>query len=324
MAAATTPVIPTTTSTKVTNPQVLTSKGKLLAGPVPTGCPLPDILQSRPAPLERTRWFVMGPVKSAKTHFGASIEGGFMLDMEGKLCNVLPENRKLAGACQPTTLPEMDEVIKWVTTTKSVRGPLVLDTLDSLLYDLIIPGITQELITNGWKPKAGQTACDYGSGGKGSRGWDMVTNRLLGMLSAVYAAGLGWVALGHVKTETVQVRIGGQVQDLVKSRPAINPGSYGGIYRMAEFLARTSLRQTTVTKEVPVTIPTATGVLQSMKMEEHTETNGVLTIWDTATENNCTGSNLGMPAEIILPLGEAWATVAQAYETSLRGFGKAN
>jgi len=289
-------------------------------------CPVAGIQLNRgfdPGPMAMTRWFITGANKTGQTSFGASIPGAFHIDLEDKLRFVETQYRKITGSAQPTTLQQLDAVVDWLCAEKKAKGDkfpiqhVVLDTSDELLYSILIPGMTKELVDGGWNCKAGQDVTDYGAGGgKGSKGWSMVTLRAASLLRKLKAAGMGWTSLGHQKLQINTIRQDGTMVDVTTRRPAVNPGFYGLLKNMAEFTVMTFLRNKE-TKTEKILKHHVTGKEYTVPQVSRS-TVGLLMIRESVGDSNeDIGSNVTLPAEVEVQQGRAWETVETLYNASV-------
>lgn len=275
-------------------------------------------------PLHKTRWAVFGGVGSGKTSFGCSIPDAFYFDYEGKVEYVPQRAQKFVTCCTPTTLEENDKVADWLCSEKRRLKDdfpikiVVIDTMDELLHGLVIPDLTKALMDDDDR-KLGRDVTDYGSGGGGSKGWSMCTNRCLSMLSKFRSAGLGWVVLGHLREQKKTIRENGNTVEITGYRPAVNPGVYGGLYRQKVFLCHTGWTDVSVKGE-PRTIKTKEDKTITIPGKATVERKAILSIRNSSSGDDVQiGSNVSLPPMLVVPeVGDAWnPVISKAYTEAL-------
>jgi hypothetical protein len=170
---------------------------------------------------------------------------------------------------------------------------VILDTIDALCFDLVMPGMTEEY--RGHLKNAFDDITDFRASDKGSKGWNMVTQRLLSYPSRLWAAGYGWFVNGHQRMRGTSLG------------PAVNPGVYGGLYRAAEFVTQTTVRVHSTAISVPKTLANGQVIhTKTMRtaLEGQLEVQRKLADSDTKVE---VGGNFTLESPIILPIESPWA-----------------
>jgi len=280
-----------------------------------------------PGSIYNMRFFNGGEKNSGKSHFVASIPGVFVLDFEKKYHLIKPQYFKGHGWCCPKTLAETEEVVDWLIEQAKKLGDknpikfVAIDSVDELMMDIIIPDLTKKYM----KPEQiadGKDVTEYGSGGKGgSKGWNLVTQAVLRQLRRLKnEGGYGWVVNGHLKYEKVEKQTQSGIVEVTKTRFAVNPGIYGGLYRQCEFLTNTSLL--TVPEKKDKTIKLKNGQEKVLKNQSTGEfvTTGIITIRPTIKDDSTAqhvGSNISMPPRIEFEQGKAWEVLEKAYQDAI-------
>lgn len=258
-----------------------------------------------PGDIMTTRWFNTGGVNTGKTSVAASIGGALMIDAEKKgRCAVSPK----CHIVEVSTLDDMDELIAWLVADRCKTFPFVIfDTIDAIMSSLVIPGLTERLkrAKPDWAGKNPMSdITDYKSGQKGSGGWSTATNHCLGFLDQLQSTGYGWWVNGHQKFSEAE-----------GLRPAVNPGVYGGIYRMAMFKTQTILRHETRTVKKTVNLGGKDKVIDQAEK---------VLVGELSVHTKIAGStspvmgNVALPEKIIVPRINAWSEViVPAYQASI-------
>jgi len=130
---------------------------------------------------------------------------------------------------------ETKELIEWLlgeaTAGQRPFDTIGIDTIDSEVYDVMIPWLTSQL-PEVWRQKhPTQDITGYGQSERGNTGWSSVTNTTIGLLSQLHLAGYGYVVAGHERG----------AEDGAKLRPTVNPGVFGRLFGACELYGRTSI-----------------------------------------------------------------------------------
>lgn len=272
------------------------------------------VTQSKPGPFEQTRWVIMGSFKSGKSTTAASFPGTVVIDFEDKLQFVPDQFLTGLGFVVPSSLKSVEDFVTWLDAEKKRLGDkfpvkmVAFDTMTSWMrmaeHDLTMKHIKPE------ERATGKTIKDFGAGGgKGSKGWDLLTNTPLNVLQAVKMLGIGWIVTVHLKETTITRVENGKPVEVQALVPMLNPGLRDQLFATAEFLTKVVLTYDHVPAKVDAETGRRTPPSKSLvcTMEINAKPG------DSADR---TGSNVTMPSEIKLELGKAGAQIKAAYNAA--------
>jgi len=279
-------------------------------------------------PLSRTRWFIAADHKQGKTTFGASVVNGFVIDVERKM-DLVQARHPTNGWAGVSSLAEFDTLVQWLIKEKKnlPYEMVVVDTIDELLHGILIPGLTEEYRTklgDRWKV---DDIREYGASDRGSRGWDIIYGRLMDIFRDLYAAGYGWIVLGHTREEEIRKIVNGVQMVHTKKRPAIPAGARVQIFRASEFIGTLHWKTSVVADPQVlvdgVWVPRTDELVARIKekggrlLERTAQSNVrqcVLSVVEKESDSEVrVGSNVSLPPEIVLPLGAGWQAILNVY-----------
>lgn len=268
----------------------------------------------QPVPFAQTRWVLLGTFKSGKSSTAAGFPGTFVFDFEDKVQFVRPEHRQCIDYAVPTSIASVTGAIEALAAAK-LKDPknfpvhtLVFDTAGAWL-DMCSADLTSQFITKDEQAK-GSTITDYRASQKGSKGWDMLTSTPLKALSLAKRHGFGWIVTVHLKESTVQ-RIDpttNKPTEVTVLTPALNPSLRDKLLAAAEFIGKCTMQNITGKAQI----------IDGKRVPPTTERKCVLEVQAKPGDSfDMVGSNIAMPKELVLNMGEQGSQLAAAYNTAV-------
>lgn len=281
----------------------------------------PDNNRNEQREFERLRKFFTGQIKTTKTTWAAaSGPHVFAFDVEDKYELAIHDlrNAGITSHCLwtvPRTLSDFEVLVRWVCTEGKKAGitEVAVDTVDELLYGLVLDGLTKEFKEK-YKTWTGDDIREFGSSGKGSKGWDIVNQRILGYFRAFHQAGLGWTAIGHVKErEVTRKKPGGGEDKFTIIEPSVNDGIRRGLYRAAELIGTFGWKATTIEIPQPDLVVAGRDPIKRPPLQKTSTVPVLRLVQKQGDQDQIAGCNVQLPEEIVLPYGKGYATVKDAY-----------
>lgn len=250
-----------------------------------------------PPPIEKTRWFNVGPMTSGKTSIAASIPRCILLDFEDKGDCI--RNPK-ATIVTIKNHADMDKVVAFLEKDKcSTFDMFAMDTIDSYEHAILRPWMTQEIKKSNsqWaskNPLADIT--DYAKSNSGSGGWGMLNARTIEAVYRLQNLGMGWWINSHIK-DTPE-----------GAAPRLNSGVRCPLQSEAHFKTVVGLIEEDTLVEV-----------NGVKMKRK-QTRQHLYAYTLQGLNSHKAGNIEIPFPIRgLPEGDQWDTIKNVYTQTVHG-----
>lgn len=204
----------------------------------PTGKPLPASLQKfhitnafDPGPAYRRRIFLLGYPGCGKTTWIRSNPDALVLDFEdgardsSQAANRFGPRTNAAGEMVIPKLAEYEELMKeLVALGNAGRHPFKIICFDTI--DGYVTMSARDLCAK--KPCA--TVGDYGAKGAG---WEKIRTPMFNHIDALWAAGYGWVIVGHL-TDKIVSRVG--KEDRLVTQPSVSDSFRKELFCRCQYL----------------------------------------------------------------------------------------
>lgn len=270
-----------------------------------------------PSPIEQTRWFITGGLKSGKSTLVSSIPYALVLDFErGANCVRTPAAHRVWINDWSKLVQVMDLLATEAKAGTRSFKTVVFDTGDAFLA-LCRQHLSEELTES--KLATGKFSPDSyfditESGMEGS-GWSKVNSEFMRIVTKVYTLGYGWVICGHLKEE--RIKLSYDTPEIIVPRPALTPGIVGQVSRDAEILATVGRVARTIKEEHTVALK---GGRTQKLMSDRTVVEYRLCVGQSAANAVATGCRITFPtATIEIPETGAWTIIEKLYAEACAG-----
>lgn len=255
-----------------------------------------------PVPLNRTRMFMVGDVKTGKTTLLLGRDKTLLLDLENGACNVPKAKayRRYIGRYQEL-VDVMNQLKSDARRNARVFEHVVIDSIDRL------QALCCDKLREEYDMAEGKSFTDYGGG---KRGYSILAERVLSFPRELYLQGYGWTCVGHLKWAMMKDEDG---DDYEGQRASVTPAISGGLVQDADLLC--VLHREIKKKEVEV--PSLTGKGTTKKIE-------YIEQYVLGTKNRNArdlsldlGTRVDLPERLTIPASEGWSVVEAAYRDAI-------